>query len=363
MKTSKTLLLAAGLFFVLSGSSAAQRPVYNQEGILRDYDLQDADPALCEKSCEEEPLCTAWTYIPPVDQREKARCWLYNHSYPSSLFPISGIKQQYMALPEYETPHAARDLENIQGLLSGQKSFTESLPSIVSMIQGFTAPEAAPTASSRGVRTSKPEQQKIQRSSRISKPTAHVWEYLHSLGTEPSGYATYSYILSGRNGSERYADLVRLIQRSTAEASELEDILLPEELNIFLIPALNTGNATGNSPDLRFSQQVLTVLSARSPLDFNRPGPYIVTLYHPLGQYTRRDQIVDILYVDLTNIHPGAVAEVVRTYKQTVLKKELRGQEKLRSLRLSLLKFAFLAEDSIGFARTAAAAIDTTVFE
>ena len=339
MKTSKTLLLAAGLFFVLSGSSAAQRPVYNQEGILRDYDLQDADPALCEKSCEEEPLCTAWTYIPPVDQREKARCWLYNHSYPSSLFPFSGIKQQYqeaMALP---------DIPEIQQ----QMGFAEprSLPG---SFMGFAA-EPAPTASSGGVRTPKP------------KPTAHVWEYLHSLGTEHSGYATYSYILSGRNGSERYADLVRLIQRSTAEASELEDILLPEELNIFLIPALNTGNATGNSPDLRFSQQVLTVLSARSPLDFNRPGPYIVTLYHPLGQYTRRDQIVDILYVDLTNIHPGAVAEVVRTYKQTVLKKELRGQEKLRSLRLSLLKFAFLAEDSIGFARTAAAAIDTTVFE
>jgi hypothetical protein len=320
--------------------AAAEPPqILDDEGIYRDYALTEADPAACERFCEEDQECIAWSYTPPTHAFPRPRCLLYNNSYPSALFPISGIKEQYRTLPEYSTLEEYQEAD----------LYYEQLAPAQEIMMSQMAP----------IREQNHPGQRVMMQQSFMRPAAHVWEYLHALGTEPEGYATYSYIVTGRHGSEKYLDLVKLIQRSTAGASEMVDILLPEELNIFLIPAINTGSETGIKPDLRFSQQVLTVLSARSPLDFNRPGPYIITLYHPIGKYSRRDQVVDMLYVDLTNVHSGAVAEVVRTYKQTVLKKELRGQEKLRSLRLSLLKLAFLAEDSIGFARTAAASLDT----
>lgn len=63
--------------------------------------------------------------------------------------------------------------------------------------------------------------------------------------------------------------------------------------------------------------------------------------------------MADILYIDLTNMHPTAIPELVSTYKRKILKDNLSGIEKLRSLRVSLLKILLITEDSIGFARTA----------
>uniref|UniRef100_UPI004056EF39 hypothetical protein n=1 Tax=Candidatus Electronema sp. TaxID=2698783 RepID=UPI004056EF39 len=82
-----------------------------------------------------------------------------------------------------------------------------------------------------------------------SLPSAHVWKYLASFSDEPKNYATYSYVLTGRNGGDKYIELVNFIQGSTASAEGMAEskILSPDELNIFLIPALNTDGSAYNS--------------------------------------------------------------------------------------------------------------------
>jgi hypothetical protein len=193
-------------------------------------------------------------------------------------------------------------------------------------------------------------------------PSAHVWEYLSHFGAEPEKYATYSYVVTGRNGGDKYIELVNSIQGSTASAKKMEEerILIPEEMNIFLIPAINTdADKAAHRPDYEVSKKILTVLSARSKLNADRPGPYIITMYQPISSLKKGNTVTDLLYVDLTNSSKGAIAEVVRVYKQTVLNKRLNGTDKLYSLRLSLLNLAFMTEESIGFAKTASASLDT----
>ncbi len=190
-------------------------------------------------------------------------------------------------------------------------------------------------------------------------PAAHVWEYLSSFGAEPKDYATYSYVLTGRNGGAKYIELANFIQSSTASAEEMAEskILSPDELNLFLIPAINT-DGSAYAPDYKFSRHLLAALDAKSKPNFHGPGPYIITMYQPISSLKKGDAIADMLYVDLTNISKGAIAEVVRVYKQAVLNKRLNGTDKLYSLRLALLNLAFMTEESIGFAKTASASLD-----
>ncbi|NJD60655.1 MAG: trypsin-like serine protease [Anaerolineae bacterium] len=42
----------------------------------KNFDLTQADPTLCRTSCNGESQCKAWTYVKPVYQGAKARCWL-----------------------------------------------------------------------------------------------------------------------------------------------------------------------------------------------------------------------------------------------------------------------------------------------
>lgn len=48
-------------------------------------------------------------------------------------------------------------------------------------------------------------------SSPINNIHQHIWAYLDKFGNEPKGYASYSYILTGRDGLEKYTELVKRI--------------------------------------------------------------------------------------------------------------------------------------------------------
>ena len=205
-------------------------------------------------------------------------------------------------------------------------------------------------------------QMKVQQAA-LKIPIAHVWEYLKNFGDEPKRYAAYSYILTGRDGSDKYAELVKRIQGSTLPAARAveEKIFQPEELNIFLIPAINT-KGSAYKPDYEVSKTLLAVLGARSKFSFDRPGPFIITLYQSISSIPRNTKEIDMLYVDLTNVNKGAVAELIRTYKQAVLEEKLDGMEKLKSLRLSILNLAFMTEESLGFAKAAYGAVYPVLF-
>lgn len=192
-------------------------------------------------------------------------------------------------------------------------------------------------------------------------PSAHAWQYLYSYGDEGAGYATYSYVLVGRDHNNQktmslYYELVKAIKVSGVSAESLLGHVPSGSLNLFIIPVTSRSGAGDEEPNYQLSKMLLAVLSATSPLKFSRPGSYIITLYLPIGA-GGDDKVADILYVDLTGAHPKAIPEIVRTYSEAVIDKKLSGVENLNSLRLSLLNMALHTEDSIGFAKSAYASM------
>ena len=199
------------------------------------------------------------------------------------------------------------------------------------------------------------------------RPTAHAWQYLYSYGGEEYGYATYSYVLVGRDKNNQavislYCKLIKSIQSSTVSAYSLPKEVSKANFNLFLIPIKNNISTGTQEPNYELSKLLLTALSTKMPSKFSAPGPYIITLYKPI-RFGKHDEVADILYVDLTNIHPAAIPEIVRAYKNKILEKDLSGFEKLQSLRLSLLELALIAEDSIGFAQAAYAKLQNAFSE
>ncbi len=200
-----------------------------------------------------------------------------------------------------------------------------------------------------------------------SQPTAHVWQYMYSHDLEDIGYATYSYVLVGRDESyreatSRYFELVRAIQGSTARAESIPDNVSKARFNLFVIPAVGNKESATHEPNYEVSKLLLALLSTMSPVKFDNPGPYIITLPKPISM-GEKNEVADIFYIDLTNMHRTAIQEVVRSYKEELFEKNLNGVEKLKSLRLSVLNIALVTEDSIGFARAAYADLLETFLE
>lgn len=186
-------------------------------------------------------------------------------------------------------------------------------------------------------------------------PRAHAWKYLFKAGGEPRGYATYSYVLVGRDENDKsvtskYIKLIDSIKGSTSRADSLS--VDKSRLNCILIPAKIDRSSFRTKHDYQLSRNILTTLSVSCSQKFNQPGPYIITLYKPISS-GEEEEIADLLYVDMTNMGIEAISEVVRTYKEAVLDEKIAGINKLKSLRLSILRIALIVEDSIGFARVA----------
>ncbi|KPJ90817.1 MAG: hypothetical protein AMJ53_12860 [Gammaproteobacteria bacterium SG8_11] len=202
-----------------------------------------------------------------------------------------------------------------------------------------------------------PEPKVTESPSTQEPPTAHVWQYMYAHDFEDIGYAAYSYVLVGRDesnpvASSLYFELVKAIQGSTVRAESIPDNVSKAHFNLFLIPAVGDRDAAFHEPNYELSKLLLTLLSVASPIELTNPGPYIITLPKPISMGDR-NEVADILYVDLTHMHQAAIPEVVRTYKNKIFDKKLNGIEKLQSLRLSLLNAALITEDSIGFAKAA----------
>ena len=195
----------------------------------------------------------------------------------------------------------------------------------------------------------------------IKVPSAHLWQYLYNYGSEKAGYGSYSYVLVGRDENNTrstsiYLRLVAEIQHSTEEAGAIPKEVSRSIFNLFLIPVTGASDTSARNPDYKLSIRLLNALATSSPLDFNNPGPYIITLTNPIT-YGNETDIADIFYVDLTDIHPDAIPEFVRAYKKRVTDENLNGIERLKSLRLSILNLACIGEDKLGFAKNAYAAL------
>ena len=142
---------------------------------------------------------------------------------------------------------------------------------------------------------------------------------LSRYGEEEEGFATYTYVLVGRDSSHqatwaRYNSLIKAIKSSTAENSPTRtaDKSL---LNLFLIPVVGGEGQDSTLPNDKLSMQLLTALSTALPGKFENPGPYLITLYKPI-RHGHPGEVTDVLFVDLSKKHERAIQEVVRTDKK-----------------------------------------------
>jgi hypothetical protein len=62
----------------------------------RNFDLDVSEPKRCQRTCQDDPKCKAWTYVKPGVQGPKARCWLKTGVPSAKPAPccISGVKPQ-----------------------------------------------------------------------------------------------------------------------------------------------------------------------------------------------------------------------------------------------------------------------------
>lgn len=185
-------------------------------------------------------------------------------------------------------------------------------------------------------------------------PQSHMISFFRGFNEVKKGYATYSYVLSGdRNASGNYEKLIKEIYNHTASESAGE----LKNYNVFLIPAVSDKGRwyTNYKPDYEVSLVILDILKRCVKVnEFKGAGPYIVTMYEPI----RRDgsnKILDVLYLDLTDLNPVAYSDFIDGYKASLEKRKISGIERLRTFRLDLLKFALILESNLGFAQVAQA--------
>ncbi len=190
------------------------------------------------------------------------------------------------------------------------------------------------------------------------------WQYLYSLNDEKYGYATYSYVLTGRSAITQNEEMRYLKLLDAVKGQSTPDKLIKSSLrgfyNLFLIPSVKKQTTANPEPDYGLSKQLLDNISIKLPKAlFNQGGPYIITLYKPVGEGDP-DVIANILYADLTKVHPAAFPEVVRAYKSHVSSEEIHGIEKLKSLRANILNLMLITEECIGFAKVAYAELQSS---
>jgi len=191
----------------------------------------------------------------------------------------------------------------------------------------------------------------------ISPRRVFSWQKLYALNDEKYGYATYSYILTGQstanqNNKTRYLKLIEAVT-GRSKPDQLIKSSLRGYYNLFIIPSVKEKHTGNDKPNYSLSRQLLDNISIKTPQHlFNQSGPYIITLYKPIGEGDP-NTITDILYVDLTNVEMAAFPEFVRSYKSHIANQQIQGIEKLNSLRANLLNLMLVTEECIGFAKIA----------
>ena len=183
----------------------------------------------------------------------------------------------------------------------------------------------------------------------------HVWQKLSRFDAVKDEYGLYTYVLTNRSASDniasnRFNKLVYSIENTTSEA----DLQLSKNekgtLNVFLIPY----DKYLASVDQELAKRLLLSLSINSKRDFPGAGPYLFTIHKPI-QLGKSNELIDILYVDLSNMHEKAFDELIKVYKTSVTDSNFHGLQKLSSFKISLLNSMLVAEDSIKFIKTAEA--------
>ena len=175
----------------------------------------------------------------------------------------------------------------------------------------------------------------------------HAWSYLTRYGAEPDNYAAYTYVLTGRTDSDsesavRFQKLVDAVKNTTLPLEYLPSAR-SRETNIFLVPA----QPESETPSPTLAKAYVTALES-SHESLRNPGPFLVVVYEPLS--SPRNEIKNILIVDLSRTHEDAYEEIVGVLKARLGDDTISGVETLRSFKASLLSFALVTNDALNFA-------------
>jgi len=188
---------------------------------------------------------------------------------------------------------------------------------------------------------------------------------------EYQGFAVYTYVLfnsdhpdAGSREGQRYDSLLRAV---------LEDVKTEKqgsaagwqrnETNIFCIPFVTRvpkkDDALGKY-DFELAGRYLGVLQEsvkKNKKLFDRlqyrSGPFLVSLYEPLPNLQGK-AATKMLYVDLTDMSPGAMREVLDAYRKRLDAGPLGNQELLKnSIKVVMLKYILWADENINIVETA----------
>jgi hypothetical protein len=196
----------------------------------------------------------------------------------------------------------------------------------------------------------------------------HEWGPVLYIGMEQQeypGFAVYTYVLfnsdhpdAGTTEGMRYESLLKAVLGDVRSVEQGTVAGWPrQETNIFCIPFVSRAPQKSEALekyDFNLAGKYLGILQAsvrNNPKLFNslqhRAGPFLISLYQPMSQLQGKPA-TKMLYVDLTDMSPGAMREVLDAYRQRLDAGPLRNQERLRnSLKMVLLKY-ILWTDNIG---------------
>lgn len=192
----------------------------------------------------------------------------------------------------------------------------------------------------------------------------HDFQNIYKFGEEYGFYAAFSYVLIPSDSShgkslEKYRVLVDEITGFSSAA--IDEIKLlgeqnseAENKNLFILPMLN-GQWDDQGypvPNYRISKSILSSVRVNSELGLFGTGPYVITTTRPIAEINQVGE-VNLLYLNLSNVHIDAIPSAVEVYRQTLYEDGVDGVVKLRSLRVGFYNYALHFEEHINFAKIA----------
>lgn len=196
----------------------------------------------------------------------------------------------------------------------------------------------------------------------------HVWGALISYGIEQKtypGYAVYTYVLFNSNqpdaGSpeeKRYDSILKAILQDVKTQQVGKSAGWPiNETNIFCIPFVTWNPKKANALekyDFDLSLKYLAILQGAVKNNKElfkrleqRPGPFLISFYEPLPKLQGK-AATKMLYLDLTDMPPDGMRQILDAYKQRLDSEPLKNVEKLKeSLKIIMMKYALLIDENL----------------
>lgn len=208
----------------------------------------------------------------------------------------------------------------------------------------------------------------------------HRWAPILEKGAEGRNfpdYGMYTYVLFGRDPTApnldqavlaRYEKVLKAVrEQSTAVSTKSSAAEIKANTNLFCVPAngryFSKLSLDTETYGYQLSQEYLSSFRLLLKQDKNilpslvsATGPFLLATLQPLGKIAKQPG-TPLLFVDLTHTHENVIAETVDAFKGQVIDKRMNKQERITSMRVSLINLLEKANDHVTPVKTAVAGI------